>query len=74
MSSLQNTIEKIKALEAEKKELQEEIEELKKMADAKAASLETEIASLREEAQTLKTLMGQVQPAAPAAVNQLKVN
>ncbi len=35
MSSLQNTIEKIKNLEAEKKSLLSEIDELKKMADAK---------------------------------------
>ena len=59
MSSLQATIEKIKNLEAEKKNLLTEIEELEKMANAKATSLENEIASLREEAKTLKTLMSQ---------------
>ena len=46
MSSLQKTIEKIKNLEAEKKNLVLEIEELKKMADAKATSLENDIAAL----------------------------
>lgn len=59
MSSLQNTIMKIKNLEAEKKSLLSEIDELNKMADAKASDLETEVASLREEAKTLKTLIGQ---------------
>ena len=39
MSSLQNTIEKIKSLEAEKKSLFAEIDELKKLADAKASAL-----------------------------------
>ena len=69
MSSLKDTIEKIKNLEAEKKNLLLEIEELKKMADAKATALENEIAALREEAKSLKILMGQEQP----SVNQLKV-
>ncbi|MGA2682606.1 MAG: hypothetical protein ABSF44_12495 [Candidatus Bathyarchaeia archaeon] len=59
MSSLQNTIMKIKNLEAEKKSLLSEIDELNKMADAKASDLEAEVASLREEAKTLKTLIGQ---------------
>ena len=63
MSSLKDTIEKIKNLEAEKKNLLLEIEELKKMADAKATALESEIAALREEAKSLKTLMGQEQQA-----------
>ena len=69
MSSLKDTIEKIKSLEAEKKNLLLEVEELKKMADAKATALESEIAALREEAKSLKILMGQEQP----SVNQLKV-
>ncbi len=75
MSSLQNMIEKIKKLEAEKKSLLLEIDELKKMADAKASALETEVASLREEAKTLKTLMGQEQPSANRLnVDPTKVN
>ncbi|MGA3060046.1 MAG: hypothetical protein ABSD92_06705 [Candidatus Bathyarchaeia archaeon] len=69
MNSLKDTIEKIKNLENEKKNLLLEIEDLKKMADTKAAALEVEIASLREEAKSLKNLMGQEQP----SVNQLKV-
>ena len=72
MSSLQNTIEKIKSLEAEKMSLLAEIDELKKLADAKASALETEIASLREEAKTLKSLMGQEQLGQQPNVGQLK--
>ncbi len=74
MSSLQNTIQKIKNLEAEKKSLLAEIDELKKMADAKASALETEVTSLREEAKTLKTLMGQEQLNQQPNVNPLKAN
>jgi len=59
MSSLKDSIEKIRNLEAEKKNLLLEIEELKKLADAKATSLESEIAALREEARSLRILMGQ---------------
>lgn len=70
MSSLQRTVEKIKNLEAEKKGLLLEIEELKKMVDSKASALENEVATLREEAKNLKALVGQEQP----IVNQLKVS
>jgi len=70
MSSLHKTIEKIKNLEAEKQSLLLEIDELKKMADAKASALETELASLREEVKTLKLLMGPE----PPSVSKLKVN
>jgi len=61
--SLKNTIEKIKALEAEKRNLQMEIEALKKIADAKAATLECEVGALREEVKSLKNLVsGPEQP------------
>jgi len=70
ISSLHKTIERIKNLEAEKQNLLIEIDELKKMADAKASALETELASLREEVRTLKILMGQE----PPSVSKLKVN
>ena len=63
MSSLKNTIERLKNLKAEEKNLLLEIEELKKMADAKATALESEVASLREEVKSLKILMGQKQQA-----------
>ncbi len=61
MSSLKDTVEKIKNLENEKKNLLLEIEALKKRADAKATELESEVATLREEAKSLKNLMGQWQ-------------
>ncbi len=70
MSSLQKTIERIKSLEAEKKNLVLEIENLKKMADAKATSLENDVAALRDEIKSLKILMGPEQPTA----NPLKVS
>jgi hypothetical protein len=57
-SSLKNTIEKIKTLEAEKKSLLVEIEGLKKIADAKAVALESEVGVLRDELKSLKTLVG----------------
>jgi uncharacterized protein (UPF0335 family) len=43
VSSFKSTVERIRALEAERKNLLLEIEELKKMADAKAKALESEI-------------------------------
>ena len=58
ISSLKNTIERLKNLKAEEKSLLREIEELKKIADAKAAALESEVATLREEAKSLKTIVG----------------
>ena len=57
MSSFKNTVEKIRALEAERKNLLLEIEELKKMADAKAKALESEIDMLRDEVKSLRTLL-----------------
>lgn len=56
MSSLKDTVEKIRNLEAEKASLKLEIAELKKMADAKTAVLENEIATLRNEVESLKIL------------------
>jgi uncharacterized protein (UPF0335 family) len=57
MSSFKSTVEKIKALEAERKNLLLEIEELKRMADAKAKALESEISMLRDEVKSLRTLL-----------------
>ena len=48
VSSVKNTIERIKALETERRNLLLEIEELKRMADAKAQALESEINMLRD--------------------------
>ena len=58
ISSLKNTIEKIKTLEAEKKNLLVEIEGLKKIVDSKAVSLEIEVGALRDEVKSLKTVVG----------------
>jgi hypothetical protein len=57
MSSFKDTIEKIKNLETEKKSLLVEIEELKKMADAKAIALESEVGALRDEVKSIKILI-----------------
>jgi uncharacterized protein YlxW (UPF0749 family) len=57
MSSLRSTIERIKALETERNNLLLEIEELKRMADAKAKALENEITMLRDEVKSLRLLL-----------------
>ena len=57
MSSIKNTVEQIRALEAERGNLLLEIEELKKMADAKAKALESEISMLRDEVKELRLLL-----------------
>ena len=57
MSAPKYSIEKLKSLEAEKKNLLIEIEELKKMADTKATELEIEVGALRDEVMALKTLI-----------------
>lgn len=58
MSSIKDTVEQIRALEAERENLMLEIEELKKMADAKARALESEINMLRDEVKELRLLLG----------------
>ena len=55
--SLKTTIEKIRTLEAEKKNLLVEIEGLKKIADSKAMALENEVNALREEVKSLRILV-----------------
>jgi len=57
MSILKDTIEKLKNLEAEKKSLLLEIEDLKKTADTRVAALESEVNALREQVKSLKTLL-----------------
>jgi len=57
MSNFKSTIERIKALESERKNLILEIEELKRMADAKAKALESEINMLRDEVKSLRVLL-----------------
>jgi len=50
-------VEKIKTLENERRNLLLEIEELKRMADAKARALESEISMLRDEVKSLRILL-----------------
>lgn len=69
-SSLKTTIEKIRALEAEKKNLLAEIEGLRKMADAKAVALEHEVGLLRDEVKSLKVL---VNGSEPNAQNKIQI-
>jgi hypothetical protein len=57
MSSIKSTVEQIRTLETERKNLMLEIEELKKMADAKAKALESEINMLRDEVKELRLLL-----------------
>ena len=74
MGSLKESIEKIKNLEAEKKNLLLEIEGLKKMANEKAVALEKEVGALRDEVKSLKTLIGGSEPKAEEAIKKdLKV-
>ncbi len=63
--SLKVTLDRIKALEAEKKDLLIELDGLKRMADAKANALEREVGALRDEVKSLKTLMGPPEPLVP---------
>ena len=58
MSSLKEKVTKIKNLETEKQKLLAEVKELNELADAKANALSDDIASLRDDVQSLKTLMG----------------
>ena len=57
VSGIKNTVEQIRALESERQNLLLEIEELKKMADAKARALESEISMLRDEVKELRLLL-----------------
>ncbi len=63
MNSFKSTIEKIRSLETERKNLLLEIEELRKMADSKAKALESEVSMLREEVNSLRVLLtGEPEP------------
>jgi uncharacterized protein (UPF0335 family) len=56
--SLKEKVTKIKNLESEKQRLLAEVKELNELADAKANALTNDIASLKDDVQSLKTLMG----------------
>ncbi|MEM2971710.1 MAG: hypothetical protein QW270_04735 [Candidatus Bathyarchaeia archaeon] len=58
MSSIKSLAERLRALETERKNLLLEVEELRKMADARAKALESEISMLREEVKSLRILLG----------------
>ena len=57
MSDVKSTVEQIRALETERENLPLEIEELKKIAYAKANALESEINTLRDEVKELRLLL-----------------
>jgi len=57
VNGIKSTVEQIRALETERQNLLLEIEELKKMADAKARALESEISMLRDEVKELRLLL-----------------
>ena len=57
LSDFKSTVERIRALETERRNLMVEIEELKKMADSKAKALESEIGMLRDEVKSLRILL-----------------
>ena len=72
--SLRTTVERIKILEAEKKNLLAEIEVLKKTADEKAVALETEVGQLREEVKSMKILLNNPEPnKEPVQTNKIKI-
>ena len=60
--SFKDIIQKLRSLQAERKSLLLEIEELKKIAEAKATELENEVAALRDEVQSLKILISGSDP------------
>jgi len=57
-SNFKTTIERIRSLETERKNILLEIEELRKMADSRAKALESEVGMLREEVKSLRILLG----------------
>jgi len=58
MQSLKSLREKIQVLETEKKSLMGEVEGLRKAAESRVTSLEGEVNQMREEAKSLKELLG----------------
>jgi hypothetical protein len=58
MVGIQENVERIRVLEAEKKKLLRQIQEYEKIADAKTAKLENEILLLKEQVTSLKVWFG----------------
>lgn len=65
-----NIIQKLSDLQAEKRSLLLEIEELKIMAKAKTISLESEVIKLRDELMTLRNLMNNTEPSQGRSQNE----
>ncbi|MGD6806081.1 MAG: hypothetical protein ACQCN4_03890 [Candidatus Bathyarchaeia archaeon] len=55
--SLKDTVNRLKELESQKLRLQTEVEELKRIAEAKASALSNDISNLKEDINALKSLM-----------------
>jgi hypothetical protein len=72
VSGIKSSVERIRALEAERRNLLLEIEELKKMADAKANALESEINMLRDEVKELRLLLSGEEDAAGSSGKKRK--
>ncbi len=66
VSIIKSSVDKIKKLEAEKLSLIAEVEELKRLADAKGNVLAIQIAALKEEINSLKAIMGEEEPQLPS--------
>ncbi len=58
MQTLKALREKIEALERERAGLMNEIETLRKLAETRAAALEAEVGQMREDAKSLRDLLG----------------
>jgi transcription elongation factor Elf1 len=58
MQTLKNLRDKIKTLETERANLLIDIDKLKKVADARVNALESEVSMLREDARSLRDLLG----------------
>lgn len=61
MQTLRSLRGKIENLESEKTDLLVEIEKLRKAGEQKSSTLETEVATLRKEAKSLKKLLGHLE-------------
>ncbi len=57
MSTLKDLKDRIRGLEAEKSRLTGEVDNLRRAAEARVASLEGQIRQMREEAKTLRELL-----------------
>ncbi len=62
MSNFKSTVERLRTLDTERRNLLLEIEELKKMADSRADALESEVSMLKEEVKSLRQLLGADEP------------